>query len=133
MRSDPERKSGLTMTRSLPPVNWGFVWVTEKNQVLDIFERLQRFFGPQGWWPGETPFEVVVGAILTQNTNWANVCKAITNLKNGGLLSFEALLALPVDDLALYIRPSGYYNVKAKRLKNLLLMIEEKYQGELGL
>ena len=121
------------MTRSLPLENWGFVWVTEKNQVVDIFERLRRFFGPQGWWPGETPFEVVVGAILTQNTNWGNVCKAITNLKNGGMLSFEALLALPVEDLAWQIRPSGYYNVKARRLKNLLLMIEEKYQGDLDL
>ena len=75
--------------------------------------------------------EMVVGAILTQNTNWGNVCKAIANLKNGGMLSFQALLALPLEDLALFIRPSGYYNMKARRLKNLLLMIEEKYQGEL--
>ena len=57
---------------------------------------LYSFFGPQGWWPGETAFEVVVGAILTQNTNWGNVSKAIMNLKSGGLLSFEALQALPV-------------------------------------
>jgi endonuclease III related protein len=121
------------MTRSLPQENWESAWVTEKNPFLDIFYRLQRFFGPQGWWPGDTPFEIVVGAVLTQNTNWGNVCKAVLNLKSGGLLSFEALLALPHADLALYIRPSGYYNIKAKRLKNLLQMIEEKYQGELGL
>jgi endonuclease III related protein len=107
--------------------------VIEKNRFLDIFNRLHDFFGPQDWWPGDTPFEVVVGAVLTQNTNWGNVCKAITNLKNGGLLSFEALLTLPPADLALYIRPSGYYNIKARRLKNLLLMIEEKYQGQLDL
>jgi endonuclease III related protein len=121
------------MTRCLPQENWGSAWVIEKNRLVDIFDRLHSFFGPQYWWPGKTPFEIVVGAILTQNTNWGNVCKAITNLKKGGLLSFEALLALPVENLALYIRPSGYYNVKARRLKNLLLMIEGRYQGELDL
>ena len=105
----------------------------KKNNLTDIFEKLQTFFGPQGWWPGETPLEMVVGAVLTQNTAWGNVCKAITNLKNGGMLSFEALLTLPVEDLAALIRPSGYYNIKARRLQNLLLMIEEKYQGELDL
>jgi endonuclease III related protein len=121
------------MTRCLPQENWGSAWVIKENRLVDVFDRLQSFFGPQDWWPGETPFEVVVGAILTQNTNWGNVCKAITNLKNGGLLSFEALLALPVENLALYIRPSGFYNVKARRLKNLLLMIEGRYQGKLDL
>ena len=119
------------MIRSLPPGNWGSVWVIKKNPLVDIFEQLQTFFGPQGWWPGETPLEMVVGAVLTQNTNWGNVCKAIDNLKNGGMLSFEALLALPLEDLALLIRPSGYYNMKARRLKNLLVMIKEKYQGQL--
>ena len=121
------------MTRCLPQENWGSAWVTEQNRFLEIFDRLQSFFGPQGWWPGDTPFEVVVGAVLTQNTNWGNVSKAITNLKNGGLLSFETLLTLPPADLALYIRPSGYYNIKTRRLKNLLQMIEEKYQGQLDL
>jgi endonuclease III related protein len=105
--------------------------VTENNKFVDIYERLYSFLGPQGWWPGETPFEIVVGAILTQNTNWGNVCKAIMNLRNGGLLSFEALLALPLADLAWHIHPSGYYNLKARRLKNLLQMIVEKYRGEL--
>ncbi|MDR3631507.1 MAG: endonuclease III domain-containing protein [Desulfocapsaceae bacterium] len=107
--------------------------MTEKNLFLEIYNRLNDFFGPQDWWPGETPLEVVVGAVLTQNTNWSNVCKAIENLKQSGLLFFEALLALPAADLAWQIRPSGYYTVKAGRLKNLLVMIEEKYQGELGL
>jgi endonuclease III related protein len=107
--------------------------VTEKNTYLQIYDILYSFFGPQGWWPGDTAFEVAVGAILTQNTNWGNVSKAIINLKSGGLLSFEALQALPYADLAYLIRPSGYYNLKAKRLKNLLQMILEKYQGELEL
>ena len=75
----------------------------------------------------------MVGAVLTQNTNWTNVCKAVTNLRDNGLLSIQALAALPLPSLAEYLRPSGYFNVKAQRLKNLLLMIEEKYQGNLNL
>ncbi len=105
----------------------------DKESFLEAYDRLSRFYGPQGWWPGETPFEVVVGAVLTQNTSWLNVRKAITALRNEGLLSFKALLCLPLDQLAAYIRSSGYYNIKAKRLKNLLKMIEEKYQGKLEL
>jgi endonuclease III related protein len=107
--------------------------VTEQNEIVRIYELLYGFYGPQGWWPGESPFEVVVGTVLTQNTNWSNVSRAIENLKNAGLLSFEVLSAMPVDDLAVFIRPSGYFNVKARRLKNLLQMIEERYQGELDL
>ncbi len=107
--------------------------MTEDNRFLQVYDLLYRFFGPQEWWPGDTRFEVVVGAVLTQNTNWSNVSKAINNIKNNGLLSFEALLALPIDDLATLIRPSGYFNIKARRLKNLLLMIEQRYQGQLDL
>ncbi len=105
----------------------------QNDTFLRVYERLHAFFGPQEWWPGETALEVVIGAVLTQNTNWANVEKAIKNLKNGGLLSFPLLQALPLEDLAEYIRPSGYYNIKARRLKNLFQMIEEEYQGELDL
>jgi endonuclease III related protein len=106
----------------------------EKNEsFLRVYDRLYDHFGPQKWWPGETPLEMMVGAVLTQNTNWANVEKAIRNLKDAGLLSFSLLLNLPVDTLAEYIRPSGYYNIKARRLKNLLQMIEELYEGELEL
>jgi endonuclease-3 related protein len=107
--------------------------VTEQNKIERIYELLYGYYGPQSWWPGESPFEVVVGAVLTQNTNWSNVRRAIANLKNAGLLSFEAMSAMPVDDLAAFIRPSGYFNLKARRLKNLLCMIEERYQGELNL
>jgi len=90
-------------------------------------------YGHQNWWPAETVFEVVVGAVLTQNTNWSNVCKAISNLKRSGLLSFDMMVSLPVDELAQLIRSSGYYNVKAKRLSNLLQMIANEYDGELDL
>ena len=92
-----------------------------------LFER----FGPQDWWPAETELEVMVGAVLTQNTNWKNVEKAIANLKRKGFLSLEALASLRVEVLAEEIRPAGYYNVKAGRLKNLVAFVEETYNGRL--
>jgi endonuclease-3 related protein len=76
-------------------------------------------YGPQNWWPAETPFEVMVGAVLTQNTAWQNVERAIRNLKQKGQLTLEAVDKLEHKELAEIIRPSGYYNIKAQRLKNL--------------
>lgn len=99
----------------------------------EIYTRLLAHFGPQGWWPGDSPFEIMVGAILTQNTNWENVRKAITNLKEAGLLSYSTLSAVPVNELAHLIKPSGYFNLKAQRLHNLLQMINIRYQGQLEL
>ena len=101
------------------------------NPFLRVYDRLYAHFGPQNWWPGETSLEVMVGAVLTQNTNWANVEKAIGNLKASGQLSFTSLHGMPQDLLAEYIRPSGYYNIKAGRLKNLFQMIVDEYEGEL--
>ncbi len=98
---------------------------------FEIYQLLFDHYGPQNWWPGETALEMIVGAVLTQNTNWENVKKAIENLKNAGVLSLDVLDSLPPEDLAYYIRPSGYYNLKAKRLKNLLRMIIERYDGKL--
>jgi endonuclease-3 related protein len=74
--------------------------------------------GPQYWWPGETPFEIMVGAVLTQNTAWSNVEKAIGNLVAGNRLDPAAIVAARNDHLAGWLRPSGYFNVKAVRLKN---------------
>ncbi|MBU1140183.1 MAG: endonuclease III domain-containing protein [Proteobacteria bacterium] len=105
----------------------------KKDTFRLVYDRLYAHFGPQGWWPGETALEMVIGAVLTQNTNWVNVEKAISNLKQAGLLTFPLLRTLSLESLAEYIRPSGYYNIKARRLKNLLQMIEERYQGELEL
>lgn len=104
-----------------------------ENKFKEIYSLLSQHFGPQGWWPGDSPFEIMVGAVLTQNTNWENVRKAITNLKEAEILSFAALSALSVDELAQFIKPSGYFNIKAKRLKNLLQMITERYQGQMEL
>ncbi|OGQ96685.1 MAG: endonuclease [Deltaproteobacteria bacterium RIFOXYD12_FULL_57_12] len=102
------------------------------NKIQEIYQMLFDRFGPQHWWPGETPFEVMVGAVLTQNTNWTNVSRAIANLQQGDLLSFQALHAMPPSLLAEKIRPAGYYNLKAARLKNLLNLIAAEYQGRLS-
>jgi endonuclease-3 related protein len=101
------------------------------ERLQAIYTRMYDQLGPQYWWPGETPFEVMVGAILTQNTNWKNVERAIENLQGVGLLSLEALSALPTGLLAEYIRPAGYYNIKAGRLHNLLTFINEVHGGDL--
>lgn len=95
------------------------------NRIQEIHNRLFDHFGPQRWWPGETPFEVMLGAVLTQNTSWRNVDMVIGALRREGLLSLEALEALPTEVLAEKIRPSGYYNQKAKRLKGLFAAIRE--------
>lgn len=101
------------------------------NRIKEIYARLYDHFGPQHWWPGDTPFEVMVGAVLTQNTNWVNVSRAIANLKADNLLSFQVMADLPVGSLAEKIRPAGYYNLKARRLKNLLDFISSEYSGNL--
>lgn len=90
---------------------------------------MRRHFGPAGWWPGETPFEICVGAILTQNTAWANVEKALGELRRRDLLSFARMRRLPPSRLAPLIRSSGYFNVKARRLRAFLELLEEQFDG----
>ena len=99
------------------------------EKLTDIYDRLIERFGSQSWWPAESPFEVILGAVLTQNTNWQNVERAIANLKGADLLAFERLAELPSGLLAEYIRPAGYYNIKAGRLQNLFGLIREEYGG----
>jgi endonuclease-3 related protein len=96
-----------------------------RADLLAIYEGLLAAYGDQGWWPGDTAFEIMVGEVLTQNTAWTNVEKAIANLKAAGVLHPEAMLALPEERLATLIRPSGYYNIKAGRLKNLCRFLAE--------
>lgn len=90
------------------------------DTLMAMYRAMRERLGHQDWWPGDTPLEVCVGAILTQNTNWQNVEKAIANLKSAEALSVEALHAMPADRLAELIRPAGYYNIKARRLKNFI-------------
>jgi endonuclease III related protein len=101
------------------------------NNYTKAYRLLYEYFGPQNWWPGDSPFEIMVGAILTQNTNWSNVQKAIDNLRGADLLSYPSLSLQSVDEIAQLIRPAGYYNLKARRLRNLLDMVATLYDGEL--
>lgn len=91
-----------------------------------VYNRLYSAYGPQHWWPAGTPFEVMVGAVLTQNTAWLNVEKAIANLKEANCLNAHDIILLPDKHLAKLIRPSGYFNIKAKRLKNLCRWFTEQ-------
>jgi len=99
--------------------------------LTEVYNRLFEHYGPQHWWPGDSPFEVIIGAILTQSTAWANVEKAIANLKTAGLLDPESLDAIVTDKLAALIRPSGYYNAKAAKLKAFVERLHDGYGGSL--
>jgi len=101
----------------------------KKDILLKIYNSLYDYFGPLNWWPGATPFEVMVGAILTQNTAWRNVEKAINNLKKENLLEPRKLYSLKQEELAQLIKPSGYYNIKAKRLKNFINLFINDFKG----
>jgi len=103
-----------------------------KPLLVDIYNRLYRAFGPQNWWPGETSFEMMVGAILTQNTSWRNVEKAIRNLKERKVLSCHGIHQLRKSQLAALIRPSGYFRIKAERLKEFVDFLILNYGGDLG-
>jgi endonuclease-3 related protein len=100
-----------------------------RKQLIAMYQALFRAYGPQRWWPGDSPFEVMVGAVLTQNTAWVNVEKAIVNLKREDCLTAHHLLRLGPRRLAALIKPSGYYNVKAKRLAHLAGFLVDNYGG----
>jgi endonuclease-3 related protein len=105
--------------------------MTTRQELIEIYQLLFDDFGPQHWWPGESRIEIITGAILTQNTNWSNVEKAINNLKAADCLSAEKLHSLELSKLAELIRPAGYFNIKAKRLNNFLDWLFENYNGNL--
>ncbi len=106
------------MSRKIPP-------------LLDVHHELLAAFGPQHWWPGETPFEVVVGAVLVQNTAWRNVERAIDNLKRHDLMQVDRLSRVTTPRLERLLQPTGYFRVKAKRLKNLLSFLVDEHGGSL--
>lgn len=101
------------------------------KKLNSIYQKLHSHFGLQHWWPADTPFEVMVGAILTQNTNWFNVEKAINNLKKYRLLKPFKLHKVSQRRLAALIKPTGYFNIKAKRLKAFLNFLFKFYQGDI--
>lgn len=95
-------------------------------RLMAMFEAMRDRLGPSHWWPGDTPFEIAVGAILTQNTAWTNVTKAIANLRTRDFLDPKRMLAMSETDLADCIRPSGSFQVKARRLRNFLFFLQER-------
>jgi endonuclease III related protein len=101
------------------------------GKLPEIYQRLFHAFGPQHCWPGDSPFEIAVGAILTQNTNWSNVEKAIRNLKKQDALAVKTIHDMPVQKLAELIKPAGYFNVKANRLKNFIYFLMNIYNGSM--
>lgn len=104
----------------------------KQNTYVTIYKRLLDHFGPRHWWPAESRFEVIVGAILTQQVAWRNVETAIENLKRGGLLDPQMLLSAPDEDLWRMIRPTRYYRQKASRLKEFCRVLVEEYQADLS-
>ena len=102
-----------------------------KDIPIKIYRTLYQTYGPRHWWPGETSFEVMVGAILTQNTSWRNVEKAIQKLKGKGVLNPEGIHHLKRSELARLIKSSGYYRIKTDRLKSFIDFLFEEYDGNI--
>jgi endonuclease-3 related protein len=102
------------------------------GRLAEIYELLYAAYGPQYWWPGDSEFEIIVGAILTQSAAWSNVERALANLAAAGALSPEGLAVLSEGELADLIRPSGYYNAKARKLKAFVRLLDERAGRDLG-
>ena len=102
-----------------------------RRELMQLYRRLYRHYGDLHWWPGESPLEISVGAILTQNTAWTNVEKAIKRLNEARSLNVTALARMTHRPLSLLIRPAGYFNVKARRLKNFISFLQDCYGGSL--
>ncbi|MDR2018213.1 MAG: endonuclease III domain-containing protein [Syntrophobacterales bacterium] len=103
--------------------------MSTQERLLKIFSILLGAFGERHWWPGDTPLEIIVGAVLTQNTSWKNVAKAIGNMKANGIMDITKLYEIDPRDLADTIRPSGFFNIKSKRLKNVINFIYDQFDG----
>lgn len=102
-----------------------------RERLWAVYQRLLVCYGPQHWWPGDTPFEVIIGAILTQSAAWGNVEKAINNLKGAGILNPAALRAVSQEDLSRLVYPSGYFNTKAHKIKAFVHYLGERYHDSL--
>ncbi len=107
----------------------------ESRHLTDLYERLYAEYGPRNWWPttggGDGRFEIICGAILTQNTQWRNAERSLVNMRDGGFWSFPSVHSTDESSLAEVIRPSGYYNTKARKLKIFAALVEEDFGGSL--
>ena len=122
-----------TEVREKHPLTNQFGEGASRALLLEVYRRLYAGYGPQGWWPGESRLEIVIGAILTQATAWTGVEKALSNLNAAGLLSVLALKDIPEAELATMLKPSGYFNAKARKLKAFIVHLWNNYSGDLDL
>lgn len=106
--------------------------ITRSNEIVRYYLALYSRWGPQNWWPAQSRLEVIVGAYLTQNTNWGNVEKAIANLRRAGALNVKGLRGIPLRRLETLVRPSGYFRQKAKKLKTFVRFLDKRHGGSLG-
>ncbi|OPY25977.1 MAG: G/T mismatches repair enzyme [Methanocella sp. PtaU1.Bin125] len=107
--------------------------MSHKKELLEIYGALLACFGHRGWWPGaESPFEVVIGALLAQNVAWANAKQAVDNLKAAGLMSPEKLYAAHAEEIAPLIRPSRFYNMKTIKIKDFMRFFNDEYDLDMG-
>jgi endonuclease III related protein len=104
---------------------------TTRSQIPCYYTSLLSRYGPQNWWPARSRFQVIVGAYLTQNTNWSNVEKALLNLRRARLLSVRAMRQAPLPELEAMVRPSGYFRQKAQKLKTFIAFLDNRYSGSL--
>jgi endonuclease-3 related protein len=102
-----------------------------RSEIPHYYTALLARYGPQNWWPARSRFEVIVGAYLTQNTNWSNVEKAMVNLRGARLLSISAMRKAPIAKLQALVRPSGYFRQKARNLKTFIAFLDRQYSGSL--
>ncbi len=104
----------------------------EVSPLMKIYDLMSAYFGPRGWWPGDSNFEICVGAILTQSVSWKNTAKAISNLKNAGLLDLKAMHCCPQAEIEKCIVPAMYFRTKARKLKAFVSHVMGKYNGDLS-
>ncbi len=105
--------------------------MAQQSKLFDIFQLMSAYYGPLNWWPAETAYEVCIGAILTQNTAWINVEKAISALKSAEMLTQERLIQIEQNELAGLIRPSGFFNIKSVRIKSFVQWLDKRFDGSL--
>ena len=106
--------------------------ISPEDPIRSYFRTLYEAWGPQHWWPAQSPFEMIVGAYLTQNTAWTNVERALENLRKADVLSVDGMRAIPLPKLERLIRPSGYFRQKSRRLKTFIAFLDREYHGSLG-
>ena len=131
MAKTPEKKLDADRLLPRPGQKTAGMTLAPDRVIQSIQQRLDEHFGPLGWWPADSPFEVAVGAILTQNTAWTNVEYAIGNLKHAGVLDPDSLAGLAPDTLQQLIRPAGFFRQKACRLQNLARHLVRDWRGDI--